>query len=167
MSNESEAILDCLQRSISGDPWHGPSLDVLLADVTPEQAFAHPVPGAHSIVELVLHVTAWTLEVGSRLRGGPPALPAIGDWPEPRQCSDARWESALGDLHAAHSDIVRLVRTFDPLRFSELVGPARDRVLGAGVSHGTMLLGLAQHAAYHGGQVAILKRALAGAAPPP
>ncbi len=163
MAHELDAIVDCVERSVSGDPWHGPSLDALLADVTPEQAFAHPVPGAHSIVELVLHVTAWTLEVGSRLRGELPALHAIGDWPEPGQCSEARWESARRDLHGAHSEIARLVRTIDPSRLAQISGTARDRALGVGVSYGTMILGLAEHVAYHGGQVAILKRALKSA----
>jgi hypothetical protein len=41
---------------ISGDPWHGPALDVLLANVTAEQAVAHSILGAHSIIELELQV---------------------------------------------------------------------------------------------------------------
>jgi hypothetical protein len=35
----------------------------LLAGVSPEEAAAHPIAGAHSIGELVLHMTAWTCEV--------------------------------------------------------------------------------------------------------
>jgi hypothetical protein len=45
-----------LQRSFEGEAWHGPSLRETLDGVTAEEASRHPIPGAHSIWELVLHL---------------------------------------------------------------------------------------------------------------
>jgi hypothetical protein len=41
------------------------------------------------------------------------------------------------------------------------IGEFREPALGTGVTVAAMLAGLAQHNACHGGQIAILKRALA------
>jgi hypothetical protein len=155
-----ETIRECLSQSISGEPWHGFSLDALLVDVTPEHAVSHPIAGAHSMIELVLHLTAWTQEVASRLRGNPPGLPAIGDWPPHAGDAASAWTSSVHGLHAAHADLLEAVGGCSEGRLSDLVGTGRAAALGTGVSFAVMLLGVAQHTAYHAGQVALLKRAL-------
>jgi len=66
---ESERILDQLNRSLDGEAWHGPALFELLRDVTLEQAASRPVPNAHTIWEILLHVTVWVEQVRARLRG--------------------------------------------------------------------------------------------------
>jgi hypothetical protein len=157
---ELENLTESLRQSLSGDPWHGPSVAALLADITPGEATAHPVAGAHSIIELVLHLAAWTREVGSRLSGNPPALPAIGDWPPYAGDAGPAWAAAQRTLHEAHADLLPLVQRLPAGRLSDRVGDLREASLGTGVSCGVMLAGLAQHHAYHGGQIAILKRAL-------
>ena len=157
---ELEHIAESLRQSLSGSPWHGPSVAALLADVTPADAAAHPVSGAHSILEVVLHLAAWTQEVGSRLRGNPPGLPAPGDWPAPAGDPAAAWADARRRLDEAHADLLGLVQELPAARLSERVGEAQEPWLGTNVSCAIMLTGLAQHDAYHGGQIAILKRAL-------
>ena len=42
-----------------------------------------------------------------------------------------------------------------------MVGTTRDRPLGTGVTRAEMLLGILQHNAYHTGQLALLRKALA------
>jgi uncharacterized damage-inducible protein DinB len=157
---ELERIVESLRQSLSGDPWHGPSVSALLADVTPEDAAARPVAGAHSIIEIVLHLAAWTQEVGSRLSGTPPALPTIGDWPPWDGDAGSAWASARRSLDEAHADLLRLVQRLPAGRLSDRIGDLREPALGTGVTVAAMLAGLAQHNAYHGGQIAILKRAL-------
>jgi uncharacterized damage-inducible protein DinB len=149
-----------LADSLSGDPWYGPSLESLLADLTPEEAWAHPVPGAHSIVDLVLHMSAWLGEVASRLRGNPASLPATGDWPRVEGDAATSWSRARATAVAAHAEVVATIGGFPESRLHERIGVGRDAPLGTGVSFETMLIGLAQHNAYHIGQIALLKRAL-------
>jgi uncharacterized damage-inducible protein DinB len=158
---ERENLAESLRQSLSGDPWHGPSIAALLADVTPEAAAARPIARAHSILELVLHMAAWTQEVGARLRGEPPGAPALGDWSPAVGDARTAWAAARRTLDEAHADLLQLVQQLPEERLSEPVGGPRDASLGTGVSVAVMLTGLVEHHAYHGGQIAVLKRALA------
>ena len=58
-----------LERTYSGDPWHGPSLRSVLEGIDGVQANARPVPGAHSIAELAAHILTWREETLRRLEG--------------------------------------------------------------------------------------------------
>lgn len=151
-----DAILSQLRASHDGEPWYGSPRMQFLRGISPDRAAAHPITGARSIWELVLHVTAWTHEVQQRLRGEPPGEPAAGDWPEVGDTSGASWHAALVRLDDAHDAVVRHVAT--------LTEEDLARVVGNGVTVGEMLVGLAQHDAYHTGQLAILRRALDRAA---
>ena len=152
------SLLESLDRSVPGDAWHGPSLLSILADVTPEEAVARPIPGAHSILEIARHVAAWIGEVDARVQGRPPALPDPGDWPE-----EPGWPEARVRLEGAYRSLRDHLAAFPETRLTEMVGPARDASLGSGVTFAVMLTGLLEHNAYHGGQLSLLKRALRGA----
>ena len=134
--------------------WHGPALADLLDGVTAEQAAAHPIPGAHSIWELVLHATAWTEIARERLAGSAKADPtAEEDWPPVRDTSADAWRAAIERLKEAHRDLAGEVATLDD---ATLIG----RVPGKDHAVIVMFHGIVEHDAYHGGQIAILKKAL-------
>jgi uncharacterized damage-inducible protein DinB len=160
MQTEIERIVDQLQREHNGDPWHGSPLLQILNGVSVEEAAARPVRGAHSIWELVLHVTAWKNEVRHRVNGRLAGEPEEGDWPMVGDPSPARWADALDKLQAAHERLEADVRAFPESRLFEPTNDPRNRELGTGVSYYTLLHGIAQHDVYHAGQIAILKRAL-------
>lgn len=159
--SEIDALVAELRHAHAGDPWHGPSRAAVLADVGAEEAARRPPGGAHSIWELVLHMTSWTDEVVRRLRGGAPGLPEAGDFPPvpPAPTEDA-WAAARRGLDDAHARLVEAVQTFPSARLGEPVGATRDAPLGTGVSYGAMVRGVLQHDAYHSGQMAVLKRIL-------
>jgi hypothetical protein len=54
--DELERLADQLRRALEGEAWHGPAVLDVLAGVSPDQARARPIPGAHTIWELVLHL---------------------------------------------------------------------------------------------------------------
>lgn len=56
---EVKRISDQLQRAFEKDAWHGPAVMEVLNGVTAQQAAARPVPNAHSIWEITLHVSGW------------------------------------------------------------------------------------------------------------
>ena len=67
-----------IKRTITGPMWHGNALAEVLAGVSHVEAAARPLPNAHSIWELVAHVTVWAeIARARRLRraGQPPNLP--------------------------------------------------------------------------------------------
>jgi uncharacterized damage-inducible protein DinB len=158
---EVAKVVDVLDRGFGGDAWHGPSLRELLADVTPRQAAARPIAGAHSIWEIVLHLTAWKREVAARMRGRPAGEPAEGDWPLAPRRADATpeaWAAAVDALARAHDDLVSAARAVSSERLHAPVADPRSPELGTGVTHYVTLHGVAQHDAYHGGQIALLKK---------
>ena len=143
-----------------GPAWHGAALAENLDGINAEQAASRPLPDAHSVWEIVLHVTGWTREVARRLEGGDPGPPAEGDWPAVGRLSEEAWardRAALGEAHAA---LAAAVEHFPEARWRDRVGGERDAPLGTGVSYAAMVAGLLQHDAYHGGQVGLLRKAL-------
>ena len=160
---EHGALATDLERAVSGQPWHGPSLTMLLEDVSASDAAAHPVAGAHSIWELVLHLTAWTAEVTRRLGGRAPSDPEAGDWPAVPSPPDERaWQRTCDELRVAHGRVLRALAECPAERLPLPVGTTASAALGTGMSYRAMVRGLAQHHAYHGGQIAMLKKAMSG-----
>ncbi|HKU62021.1 MAG TPA: DinB family protein [Gemmatimonadales bacterium] len=161
---ETLRLAEQVEGALSGPAWHGASLEENLEGLTPEQAAARPVPEAHSIWELVLHITAWVGEVTRRLGGAEPALPAEGDWPVVGAVSPGAWSGALERMRSAHAALAEAVRRYPAEGWTRRVGGERDAPLGTGVSYADMVQGLVQHDAYHGGQIGLLRKALG--APP-
>jgi uncharacterized damage-inducible protein DinB len=134
--------------------WHGPALADLVMDLSAESALERPVAGAHSIWELVLHMTAWTGIARERLAGSAKSDPTPEeDWPPVVDTSAEAWRAAVERLKEAHRELAADVSKLDD---SMLVG----RVPGKDHSVLTMIHGIVEHDAYHGGQIAILKKGL-------
>ena len=150
--DEIERIDDQLRRAFEGHAWHGPSLRELLADVTAEQATARPIPGAHSIWEIALHIAAWHEGVRRRVEGERVELSAEEDWPPVASTSEAAWQDALAVLERTHTELRRTVSRLADARLQEMV-------VGKDHSVYVMLHGLIQHDLYHAGQIALLKKA--------
>jgi uncharacterized damage-inducible protein DinB len=156
---DRSALYADLARAYDGEPWHGPSLLALLGDVDAGMAAARPIEGGHTIMELVLHMAAWTGEVARRLRGSTPALPPEGDWPPPVEGEDG-WAQARDRLAIAQADALAALAACPEERLTAIVGQTRDPSVGSGLTYAAMASGLAQHHAYHGGQIGLLKRAM-------
>jgi uncharacterized damage-inducible protein DinB len=159
--NEIARIVDQLEREHAGDPWHGSALRVILEGITCQPAASKPLPEAHSIWELVLHVTGWKNEVRRRLSGAPAGEPDAGDWPSVGEPTAERWAAALENLETAHRLLVSAVKEFEEASLYVPTNDPRNRELGLGVTYYELLHGIVQHDVYHAGQIAILKRATA------
>ena len=160
---ETDRIVDQMERAFSGDAWYGMPVMEALRGVGAAQAAARPIPAAHTIWEIVLHVTAWTREVTRRLRTGEVDDPEDGDWPPPPHPADeAAWAAAMAALERAHAELVAEARRLPPERLDEPPGgPARDLPLGSGVSYYVLLHGAVQHTLAHTGQITLLRKAFA------
>lgn len=149
--NENERIVDQLERAYRGDAWHGPSMRKVLDGVDAEAALARPVPNAHTIGELVVHVLAWEKEALARLTGnGRSDLPPEEDWPE----GQAAWSELLEELDVVHE---RLSVAISECSDDRLAGAVPGR---PGTTLYVLLHGVIQHNLYHAGQIALLKKAL-------
>lgn len=161
-NSEFKLLRDELQRAFDGDPWHGPSVMTALRDVDAGAASVRVAPSVHTIHELVLHMAAWAGEVAHRLRGRDAREPDEGDWPSPSGEDEVGWSRAQSRLREAHADLMAALAAVDPQRLYEVVNDSRDPALGTGGSFAFTAHGLAQHYAYHGGQVSLLKKIVRG-----
>jgi uncharacterized damage-inducible protein DinB len=152
---ETSRILDQLHRAYEGPAWHGPALREVLSGVTWQTAAQRPIPSAHTIWELVLHLTVWMSVPTRRIQGGEiPTLPPDQDWPTPPAPSESGWREALDQLAQAQRNLEDEVRNLTDERL-------REKVLGeVPYSIYTMLHGVVQHNLYHAGQIALLKKAI-------
>ena len=151
-------IVSTVRRSFDGDAWHGPAVADAIRDVTEADAASRPPGGAHSIWELALHIAAWANEVAHRLGGAPAAEPEEGDWP----VTVGTWLEAQQRVQDARDNVMRTLEDLTEEDLDKRVGGERDAALGTGFTYAGMLEGLAQHNAYHAGQIMILRRILRG-----
>ncbi|MGO4884128.1 MAG: DinB family protein [Bryobacteraceae bacterium] len=152
--SEVTRILDQIHRAYEGPCWHGPALRAVLAGVDYRAAGARPMAEAHTIWELVLHITVWMSVVTGRLDGAEiPTLPPEQDWPAAPAPTESGWLDALGALAQAQLSLESAVGKLTDDRL-------RDKVLGdTPYSIYTMLHGVVHHNLYHAGQIALLKKA--------
>lgn len=146
-------IADQLRRAFDGEAWHGDSLFEILQSVDAQTASAHPVAGAHSIWELVLHITTWDRVVRRRMHSDVLIEPSDDEnFPPVEEASETAWIQALAEAKHAHQELIATVAKFPDSRLSETV-PGKDH------DFANMLLGTVQHELYHAGQIALLKKA--------
>lgn len=157
---ENANIAELVERVVSGDPWHGSNVEQLLHGVSAEDAASRPLPDAHTIWELVLHMTSWAREVRGRLEGQDAQNPIDGDWPPTGEVTEERWADAKRDLLDAHGRLTDAIVALDARSLDEPVSDFRDNALGVGLSRYLTLHGLVHHTVYHAGQLALLKKAL-------
>lgn len=149
---ECPLIADQLRRAFHGSAWHGPALLELLVDVDAATAAAKPLPGVHSIWELVLHVAAWDGAGLRRLAGKKTQLKGKQNFPPvPKRAAEVEWRKAVEQAKSTHNTLVKTVAGLSDSRL-------RDIVPGKRYDFYHMLHGIAQHELYHAGQIAILKK---------
>jgi uncharacterized damage-inducible protein DinB len=156
--SESARIGDELRRAFDGGAWHGDSLFEILRGVTASQAAAHPIEGAHSIWELVLHIAAWDGAVRRRMTGVAVKLSKEKNFPPVTDTSDDAWQEALAYARRTHEELIEAVQKFPRASLAKQV-PGKQ---GAHYNFAYMLHGVAQHEAYHAGQISLLKKMLKG-----
>jgi DinB superfamily len=157
MATECNRIAGALASALDGDAWYGDSLEIILAGVTADQARARPIANAHSIWELVLHVEVWVRLCLDALRGVPippwATMPREQDWPAVGHSSEQEWTAAVDSFFSTHMRLVEALTT--------LSDDCLDKTVpGRGYNFYHLFHGMIQHVAYHGGQMALLRKAI-------
>ena len=155
MTTETMRLEEQLRLSLEGEAWHGPSVLEALAGVSPEQASRHPIPGAHSIWELVLHLASDYTLILRRLAGDSRPLTAEEAWPSSPTATAENWQHAVETLRRLNQQLRDAVRAFPAERLDEPL------IANVPYSAYTQFIGVTQHGPYHAGQISLLKRALA------
>jgi DinB family protein len=151
---ECRRLADQLRRAFEGNAWHGPAIQEIISGMTAEQAIARPIPAAHSVWELLLHIEAWEVVAINAVKGVPmPVLPAEQDFPVIADKSGEAWSAVVASVFATNDDLVRAIENFGDARLTETV-PGRK------YEFYQLFQGMTQHALYHAGQIALLKKSV-------
>jgi uncharacterized damage-inducible protein DinB len=131
--------------------WYGADLHAAVGDVPPATAFKRPAKGRHNIAEVALHHAYWAGQIAAKLTGGAAAaFPLEGeDWFELKDEARLSWNEIVATLDAAQRRLSQAV--------SEVASGARTSPLGE-AERFDLIVGIAGHAAYHAGQVQLIKK---------
>jgi len=151
MRSEGARIAEQLARAYEGGAWHGPAVREVLAGITAESAAARPIPGAHSIWEIVLHIGVWEDVVRRRLEGESVNPSDAEDWPRVTDTSPAAWNATLARLERGNHALRDTIARLDDRLLDQ--PPAGSKTLRYVLAHGAV-----QHDLYHAGQIAVLKK---------
>ena len=136
--------------------WHGgPTPPGALRGVDVDMARWRPARGRKCIWELALHIAYWQYAVRRKLEGvEAPRFPrSPANWPElPDPTDVAAWTRDAALLRDEHERLAAAVLGIPPARLG------RKPPGGRQWTYGELIVGIAQHDAYHTGQIQLIKR---------
>ena len=132
-----------------GPSWLGPALKDLIVDVDESRARARSIPEAHTIWELVLHITAWLRVARERLSATVTRDPDEAEnWPP----IEGSWAHAISSLEVEVKALEKAILAFTEERLAGAAPASEPQTFYV------LLHGVIQHSAYHAGQIALLKK---------
>jgi len=130
--------------------WYGADLRTAVSDVPSTHAFRRPADGRHNIAEIALHHAYWATQITQKLTGQAQPFPLEGeDWFELTIESRLSWADVKAALEAAWQGMVTAV---EATATGRVPSPLSDR------ERLDLVVGIAGHAAYHAGQVQLVKK---------
>jgi uncharacterized damage-inducible protein DinB len=148
---EAARIAEQMRRVMVGGAWHGPSVLEAIDGMSAKSAAAHPIAGAHSIWELVLHIDATQRLILARLKGENPAATESDFFPPVADTSEAAWKASVARLKTQEEQLVAAAAALSDAQLAA--------ALPGGSTAYEILHGHAQHNAFHAGQLRLLRKA--------
>ena len=142
----TQRIADAYRAATVKGAWYGPSLAELLAQIPPELATTAPIPGSHSIAELLQHLLLWNERVRNTSDSNPmPRWQPEQEWAEP----PIPWNDLVSRWNQSRELLEEKIRNFP-------MDDLAKQVPGRNYPYGTLLNGIVEHAIYHSGQIAMV-----------
>jgi uncharacterized damage-inducible protein DinB len=143
---QTQKIADSYRAATVKAAWYGPSLAELLARISPELATTPPVPGSHSISQLLQHLLLWNERIRNTSDSNslPPWRPEK-DWAEP----PIPWNELLSRWSQSRDLLEDKIRNFP-------IDDLAKQVPGRNYPYETLFHGVVEHTIYHSGQIAMV-----------
>lgn len=149
---EIELMLAHYDQVLNGDPWYGDPMWRVLDGITAKAAAARPLPQAHTIWEIVMHMIFWEGVVIKRLHGQRAGLVEELNFPTMPEATEENWRKTLEELRASNRNFREALKKLDPAKLTELT-VARKR------TYAEEAQGIIEHHVYHIGQIGMLRKA--------
>jgi uncharacterized damage-inducible protein DinB len=158
----AEKLQTSLQSILAHQPWYGPATYDILDGINFEAAYEKPPGSVHNIAGILLHMLGWTQEATERMHGKEAGDPTGGDWPDPGQPDEQRWQHLINDFKLANVTLAGVIQSFPAEKWGAPTNDKRYSATGEGVTYQELIEGLIQHHIYHSGQIALLNRIVNG-----
>jgi uncharacterized damage-inducible protein DinB len=150
---EVDRIVEQMRLAFEGGAWHGPAVLEVLRDVDALRASNPSIYGAHTIWELVLHLSATQVILLRRIRGEDAGLSDEDFWESVPAPTNDNWQAAVERLTRQERELRAAVTAFPEDKLDQKLMPSGTTTAYANF-HGHV-----QHNTYHAGQIALLKKA--------
>jgi uncharacterized damage-inducible protein DinB len=150
----TERVLRQYDVVLHGDAWHGDAIWKILDGISAECAAHRPLVGAHTIWEIVMHMTFWEGVAAKRLAGERAGLDEALNFPAMPSVTEANWRKTLQQFYASNQQFQEALSKLEASRADELTAAGKRTFYDE--AHG-----LIEHDIYHAGQIALLKKDLA------
>ena len=149
MQTELQRITTLLQKAFVKNAWHGPSVIEVLNAITPEQTMER-IGHAHTIIELVSHMTAWKVFAIKKLEGDNHYK--VSD--ELNFPSPSDWDQVVTELKESQEKLLQAIHHFPEAQLHDEVPHSTHHY-----TFYTLLHGIIQHDLYHLGQIVLITKA--------
>ena len=140
-----------LDQLYNGGSWQGESISAKLNSLSEAEAFQQPLPGVHSVAEIVWHCIYWRTVALKRMEGDnlyrEQTMEALNFLPL-TELQEKGWKDLIAELSQSQSDILR---ELDTKRDAFLDGEYQP-----GYSFDHLVEGIVQHDLYHLGQIGLV-----------
>jgi DinB superfamily len=148
---ETQRILAQYDMVLHGNAWHGDPIWQILDGISVECAAHRPIPNAHTIWEVVMHMTFWEDVAERRMAGQRAGLDEALNFPPMPAPTEGNWQTTLERFRASNEEFGKALSKLDTARLDELSAAGKRSFYDE--AHG-----LIQHNVYHAGQIALLKK---------
>jgi uncharacterized damage-inducible protein DinB len=148
-----ERLLQQYDLVMHSDAWHGDAIWKILDGIPARDAAQRPIADAHTIWEIVTHMTFWEDVASLRLSGERAGLDEARNFPAMPSATDANWQKTLEQFRTSNEQFRQALSKLDAARLDELSAAGKRSFYNE--AHG-----LIEHNVYHAGQIALLKKSL-------
>jgi len=154
-ANQIQLLLTEYDQTMSGQAWYGEPVWKILDGIDAGCASAQPLPGMHTIWQLVMHMMFWE-EVAIRRFSERVEPDLSGNFPSTAALDEPIWRKTLDQFRRSNAKFREALSRLDPATLDQ-TNP------GGKYSFRGEAMGVIQHHIYHVGQIALLKKAYHGA----
>jgi len=150
--SDVERILKHYDGVMTGNAaWHGDPVWQILDGISAQQAAARPLPSAHTIWEIVMHMIFWEDVAAKRLTGKSAGLVDELNFPAMPAVTEENWRKTLDGFRASNQSFRQALARLDPAKMNDLTAAGKRTYYGE--AHGII-----EHHVYHAGQIVLLSK---------
>lgn len=140
----------------NGKTWYGDNLENKIEPISETLAFERPIPGVHSVAELISHIWVWRMHAIKLLQGQKSNLNVESpeNWRSNEELKKIGWKRLKADLGESQAELIAFLTDKDDtfLENNEYKPNHNFKYLIEGIVH---------HDLYHLGQIGITIKLLA------